>query len=185
MILSIYFTLPPPSDVIIRFFCVFRNICFMFFVIFVLAISSFLFYVFRLGLWLITVCPYRSSQPTLVEFDRFSRSRTTRSCGFTANILHSESTSFTSWGTGASGACVNRPSEARPLVRVQLSPPSASPCRSRACFFLSISVFVYPGVHDCCVYSAFTHKSTILYSSFCGGFGMAFLPAIGLPSAPA
>ena len=36
---------------------------------------------------------------------------------------HSESTSFTSWGASASGACVNRPSEARPLVRVQLSPP--------------------------------------------------------------
>ena len=83
---------------------------------------------------------------------------------------HSESTSFTSMGS---------------LVRVQLSPPSASPCRSRACFFLSISVVVYPGVHSCCVYSVLTHKSTILYSSFCGGFGMAFLPAIGLPLAPA
>ena len=91
MILSIYFTFPPPSDVIIRLFCVFRNICFMFFVIFVLVISSFLFCVFRLWLWLITVCPYRSSQPTLVEFDRFSRSRTTRSCVFAANILHGES----------------------------------------------------------------------------------------------
>ena len=83
---------------------------------------------------------------------------------------HPESTSFTSMGS---------------LVRVQLSPPSASPCRSRACFFLLISVVVYPGVHDCWVYRVFTHKSTILYSSFCGGFGMAFLPAIGLPLAPA
>jgi len=70
----------------------------------------------------ITVCPYRSSQPTLVEFDRFSRSRTTRSCVFAANILHSESTSFTSMGS---------------LVRVQLSPPLGSPCRSRASTFLS------------------------------------------------
>ena len=52
-------------------------------------------------------------------------------------------------------------------------------------FFLLISVVVYPGVHDCWVYRVFTHKSTILYSSFCGGFGMAFLPAIGLPLAPA
>lgn len=74
----------------VRLFCVFRNLCFMFFVIFILVISSSLFYVFRLGLWLITVCPYRSSQPTLVVFDRFSRSRTTRSCVFAANILHSE-----------------------------------------------------------------------------------------------
>ena len=70
----------------------------MFFVIFILVISSFLFYVFRLWLWLITVCPYRSSQPTLVEFDRFSRSRTTRSCVFAANIIHGESISFTSMG---------------------------------------------------------------------------------------
>ena len=28
-------------------------------------------------------------------------------------------------------------------------------------------------------------ERAILYNSFCGGFGMAFLPAIGLPSAPA
>ncbi len=38
--------------------------------------------------------------------------------------------------------------------------------RSRACFFLLISVFVCPGVHGCCVYSVLTHKSTILYIAF-------------------
>jgi len=135
MILSIYFTLPPPSDVIIRLFCVFRNLCFMFFVIFVFVISSFLFYVFRLVLWF-------TGQPTLVEFDRFSRSRTTRSCGFAANILHSESTSFTSMGESRRRPPVAEISSAafscetsdlpggqscrlsmRTLVRVQLSPP--------------------------------------------------------------
>ena len=90
----------------------------------------------------LTVCPYRSSQPTLVEFDRFSRSRTTRSCGFAANILHSESTSFTSMGESRRRPPVAEISSAtfscetsdlpggqscrlsmRTLVRVQLSPP--------------------------------------------------------------
>ena len=76
----------------------------VFFTTFVLQFSSFLFYVFRLWLWFTL---YLSSQPALVEFDRFSWPRTTRSCGFAAIILHRESTSFTSKGS---------------LVRVQLSP---------------------------------------------------------------
>ena len=54
---------------------------------------------------------------------------------------HSESTSFTSWGASASGACVNRPSEARPLVRVQLSPPQT--LQDNAC-----KVFLMPKIRS-------------------------------------
>ena len=40
-----------------------------------------------------------------------------------ANDFFHSFSSFTSWGASASSACVNQPSEARPLVRVQLSSP--------------------------------------------------------------
>ena len=39
---------------------------------------------------------------------------------------------------------------------------------------------MYPGVNFYLVASVLTHKTAILYSSFCGGFGMAFMLAIGL-----
>ena len=62
---------------------------------------------------------------------------------------------------------------------------TAQPLKIKGCDFLPFPGVVYPGVHFYLVASVLTHKSTILYSSFCGGFGMAFLPAIGLPLAPA